>query len=329
MLDFFVIIKRGKFEDKILGRRTAEFLEKEFSGAERVYTDNLSNVDIPHDKATVVLNTDMPLVGVEDIKRLVGKMKRKGIRTLFFGDGNEGIYLQGYSEIGENAYSDVFSKLGSAKSYNIVYNILKGRIIDGLISRGVMIPSAETVFIDDTAQIYEGAQVLPFSRIVGDCEIHGIVEGSYIEDSVIGKGGICSYSHVVGSKIGENSLVGPFARLRNAVIGSGCRIGDFVEVKASSIGNGTKSAHLTYIGDADIGKGTNVGCGTVFCNYDGKNKHRTVVGDGCFIGANVNLVAPLEISDNAFVAAGTTVTERLDENTFTIGRVRASSKKRK
>lgn len=328
MLDFFVIIKKGKFENEILGRKTAEYLDREFSSADRVTVENFSVADIPADKTVVVLNTDMPLVRIDDIKRLVGAMKRKGVRTLNFGDGDEGIYTAGGSGKTEIVYSDVFSKLGSAKSYNIVYNTLKGRIIDGLLNRGVFIPSPETTFIDDTAQLAQGSVVLPFSRIIGECEIHGTVEGSYFENSVLLEDGICSYSHVVGSRIGAHTSVGPFARLRNAVVGDGCRIGDFVEVKSSSIGDGTKSAHLTYIGDAEIGKGTNVGCGTVFCNYDGKNKHRTTVGDGCFIGANVNLVAPLNIGNSAFIAAGTTVSESVDDNTFTIGRTRATSKKR-
>lgn len=328
MLDFFVIIKKGKFEDKILGRKTAEYIEREFSGMNKIFVDEFSPADIPRDRAVVLLDTDMPLVRTEDIKRLLPSMKRRGVRTVFFGDGIEGIYLDGYAEKGENVYSDVFSKLGSAKSYNIVYNTIKGRIIDGLLSRGVTIPSAETVFIDDTAFVSSDAQVLPFSRIVGDCEIRGTVEGSYVEDSVVGSGAICSYSHVVGSTIGANSTVGPFSRLRNATVGAGCRIGDFVEVKSSTVGDGTKSAHLSYIGDAEIGKGTNIGCGTVFCNYDGKHKHRTEVGDGCFIGANVNLVAPIKVADNSFVAAGTTVTESTDKNTFTIGRVRATTEKR-
>ena len=90
-----------------------------------------------------------------------------------------------------------------------------------------------------------------------------------------------------------------------------------------------KSAHLAYIGDAEVGARTNIGCGTVFCNYDGKRKHRTEVGEGCFIGANVNLVAPVRVGDGAFVAAGTTVTEDVDAGAFVIGRQRQTAKPRK
>ena len=104
-------------------------------------------------------------------------------------------------------------------------------------------------------------------------------------------------------------------------------MGDFVEIKGSSLGDGVKSAHLAYIGDAVVGEGTNIGCGTVFCNYDGRKKHRTEVGSGCFIGANVNLVAPLAVGDGAFVAAGTTVTRDVEGGEFVIGRARQESKR--
>lgn len=169
---------------------------------------------------------------------------------------------------------------------------------------------------------------MPFTRIVGASEVFSgaVVAGSYIEDSVIGRGASVTMSHIVGSTVGAGCSVGPFARLRGAECGATCRIGDFVEVKNSVLGDGVKSAHLAYIGDADVGDGTNVGCGTVFCNYDGKRKHRTEVGKGCFLGANVNLIAPVSVGDGAFVAAGTTVTDDVEDEAFVIGRSRQLSK---
>ena len=126
-----------------------------------------------------------------------------------------------------------------------------------------------------------------------------------------------------GARVGKNCTVGPFAHLRKgANVGDNCRVGDFVEIKNSVVGEGTKVSHLAYVGDADVGENCNIGCGVVFCNYDGKNKHRTRVGNNCFIGSNVNLIAPVEIADGAFVAAGTTVTEGAGKGDFVIGRVR-------
>ncbi len=96
-------------------------------------------------------------------------------------------------------------------------------------------------------------------------------------------------------------------------------MGNFVEVKNSLLGRGVKAAHLTYIGDAEIGSGSNVGCGVIFCNYDGKKKHRSVIGERCFIGSNVNLIAPLSVGSGSFVAAGTTVDRSVPENSFVRG----------
>ncbi|MBR2322952.1 MAG: hypothetical protein IKA54_05110 [Clostridia bacterium] len=123
--------------------------------------------------------------------------------------------------------------------------------------------------------------------------------------------------------MGKNCTVGPFARLRpNAVIGDGAKIGNFVEVKNSSVGKGCKVSHLAYVGDADLGENCNIGCGAIFVNYDGVNKHRTTVGNGCFIGSNCNVIAPVKIDDGAYVCAGTTITSNLASGDFAIGRVK-------
>lgn len=144
-----------------------------------------------------------------------------------------------------------------------------------------------------------------------------------MEDAFVGAGSEIEKSVLRGARVGKNCTVGPFAHLRKgANVGDNCRVGDFVEIKNSVVGAGTKVSHLAYVGDADVGENCNIGCGVVFCNYDGKNKHRTRVGNNCFIGSNVNLIAPVEIADGAFVAAGTTVTEGAGKGDFVIGRVR-------
>lgn len=107
---------------------------------------------------------------------------------------------------------------------------------------------------------------------------------------------------------------------------TGVHIGDFVEVKNSTVGAGTKSAHLTYIGDSDVGAGVNFGCGTVTVNYDGKNKRRCKIGDGAFIGCNTNLVAPVEVGDRAYIAAGSTITDDIPGDALSIARARQVNK---
>lgn len=170
-----------------------------------------------------------------------------------------------------------------------------------------MIIKPETVYIDGDVKIDDKAVIMPFCVIKGSTEIG--------EDTVV-----CSFSHIEDSKIGKSCKVGPYARLRsNAVVGDNCRIGNFVEIKNSLLESGVKAAHLAYIGDAQIGSGSNIGCGVIFCNYDGVKKHKTVVGENCFIGSNVNLIAPVSIGGNSFIAAGTTVCQSLPERSFVKG----------
>ena len=148
-----------------------------------------------------------------------------------------------------------------------------------------------------------------------------------LEEAIISDGVDILSSVIIKSAVGENTHVGPFAYIRpNCNVGSDVKVGDFVELKNSNIDNGTKISHLTYVGDSDVGKRVNFGCGTVTVNYDGKNKHRTVIGDDVFIGCNSNLVAPVKLNDGAFTAAGSTITDEVPENNLAIARARQVNK---
>jgi bifunctional UDP-N-acetylglucosamine pyrophosphorylase/glucosamine-1-phosphate N-acetyltransferase len=121
--------------------------------------------------------------------------------------------------------------------------------------------------------------------------------------------------------------VGPFAYVRpESVIGRNTKIGDFVEIKKSIIGDGTKVSHLTYIGDSEVGSNVNFGCGTITVNYDGKKKHKTIVGDNVFIGCNTNLVAPVKVNNDSYIAAGSTITDEVPEGALAIARERQTNK---
>ena len=113
----------------------------------------------------------------------------------------------------------------------------------------------------------------------------------------------------------------------NAIVGENCRIGNFVEIKNSVIGANTKMAHLAYIGDAQIGKNCNISCGVIFCNYNGKSKQRSYDGDNVFVGSNANLIAPVVISDNAYIAAGSTINKDVENGDLAIARARQENKK--
>jgi len=175
------------------------------------------------------------------------------------------------------------------------------------------------------AGTYIGAgAVIKGATVIGrDCRIG---QGCRIENCQIGDGVDIDHTVALDSSIDDGAHVGPFAYLRpNSSIGKRCRIGDFVEIKNSGVGDGTKISHLTYVGDSDLGSGINIGCGVVFVNYDGWEKHRSEVGDGAFIGCNVNLVSPVRIGAGAYVAAGGTVTGDVPPGALFIARDRGRS----
>lgn len=181
-----------------------------------------------------------------------------------------------------------------------------------------------TVKLGRGTAVRRGAYVLGNSVVGENAEIGA---GSCLKDSTVGEGSTVLSSVLTGASVGKNCEVGPWAYLRpGTAVGDGCRIGDFVELKNAQVGGECKIAHLAYVGDAALGKRVNVGCGAVFVNYDGRTKSRTTVGDGCFIGSNCNLIAPISLGDGAFVAAGTTLTRSLEEEDFCVGRCRETIK---
>ena len=138
---------------------------------------------------------------------------------------------------------------------------------------------------------------------------------------------ILPFSHIVESEIGSKCLIGPYARLREgSVILDGARIGNFVETKKTSLGRDSKANHFTYLGDAEVGDEVNIGAGTITCNYDGKDKHKTKIGDNSFIGTNSSLVAPVTIGKNAYVGAGSTITKDIPDNALGVGRGKQKNK---
>ncbi|MDY3946973.1 MAG: bifunctional UDP-N-acetylglucosamine diphosphorylase/glucosamine-1-phosphate N-acetyltransferase GlmU [Ezakiella sp.] len=188
---------------------------------------------------------------------------------------------------------------------------------------GVMIHNPESTYIDPDAIIEEDVELSGFVKIIGKSIIRS---GSMIENSTICNMTIGENCHIINSTC-EDSVVedgvkfGPYSRIRpGSHIASGAKIGNFVEIKNSNFGEGSKAGHLAYIGDADVGRDVNIGCGVVFVNYDGKKKHRTTVGDHAFVGSNVNLVAPVVIEDNAFLAAGSTITKDVSKDALSIER---------
>lgn len=203
-------------------------------------------------------------------------------------------------------------------------------VLEKLLTLGVEIPCFDGIIIDKTVTVGADTVILPNTILIGETKIgKGCVIGpnSYICDSEVGDNTKLNNTQSYSSQIGSGVTAGPFVHIRpNCKIADNVHIGNFVEVKNSTVDEGSKLPHLLYVGDSDVGKDVNFGCGCVTVNYDGRNKSRTTVKDGAFIGCNTNLVAPVTVGENAFTAAGSTITEDVPDNALAVARNRQTVK---
>lgn len=186
------------------------------------------------------------------------------------------------------------------------------------------------VLVDDEVEIGEGTVIYPNVTLLGKTKIGKnckILPNCFFENAVIGDNVTIDSTKISDSEVMDGTTVGPFAHLRNhTIVHKNCRIGNFVEFKNCNFGEGSKCAHLTYLGDSEVGEHVNIGCGVVTVNYDGKNKFKTKIGNHAFIGSNVNIIAPVTIGDNALLAAGSTITEDVNDGAMGIARSRQVNK---
>jgi len=226
--------------------------------------------------------------------------------------------------------SEVVLGANDRKQLNDLNTIMRKNINNAHMINGVDIPCTDGVMIGKGVKIGNGTTILPNTIILGNTEIgEGCTIGpnSYIKNGKIGSDVILDNVRLTDSEVEDGVDCGPFVHVRaGSRLCKGVHIGDFVEVKNSVVGEGTKCAHLTYIGDSDVGSNVNFGCGTVTVNYDGKNKHRCKIGNHVFLGCNTNLIAPVEIGDYAFTAAGSTITDNVPENALSIARAKQVNK---
>lgn len=205
-------------------------------------------------------------------------------------------------------------------------SLMRKRINEKHMVNGVTIIDVNATYIESDVEIGNDSIVYPGAMIMGNTKIGSgctIGMNTSINNSVIGDFTEITSSTIVDSTVGENTKVGPYAYLRpKSDVGNNVKIGDFVEVKNAKIGDGSKASHLSYIGDAEVGKDVNIGCGVVFVNYDGKNKFKSVVKDGAFVGSNSNLVAPVTIEEKGYIATGSTITDDVPEGALAIARQR-------
>ena len=223
-----------------------------------------------------------------------------------------------------------FAGVNNYGELHLAETVMRRRIVSGFSESGVRFLAPDTVFMDADVSCAPGAMIYPNVHLQGRTSIGKgciIYPNVRIIDSVIREGALVLDSSVIeSSDVGKNAQVGPFAHLRpGSSIEHSAKIGNFVEIKNSTIGEGTKAMHLSYIGDSSVGSSVNIGAGTITCNYDGVNKHRTVIEDGVFIGSDSQLVAPVTVKQGSFVAAGSTITRDVPEDSLAISRAQQNN----
>ena len=199
------------------------------------------------------------------------------------------------------------------------------------MSAGVTIYRPETCVIDAGVEVAEGTVIEPFVQLLGNTRVGaGCLIRSYtvIENCTLGDNVLVRQSCVLGeSTVKDGAQIGPFAHLRpGSEIGEGAHVGNFVETKKTRLGKGAKANHLSYLGDTEVGAGSNIGAGVITCNYDGKHKYRTRIGERSFVGSDSTLVAPVEIGEGAYIGAGSCITKDVPAGALAVGRSRQVTK---
>lgn len=224
-----------------------------------------------------------------------------------------------------------FLGINTLEQLSKVSELKRNQKLSELMIEGVQILNPQTVYIEQNVKVGVGSVIYPGVTLIGSTQIAEDVKietGCFIKNSIIDSNvEILANSYLEEAVVHSAAHIGPMARLRPGTeVGSKSKIGNFVEVKKSKLAEGVKISHLSYVGDAEIGEDTNIGCGFVTCNYDGVNKHKTKIGKNTFIGSDCQVIAPIEIGDDAFVAAGSTITKNIPSGGFGIARSQQTTK---
>lgn len=209
--------------------------------------------------------------------------------------------------------------------------ILRRKRLEGLLREGVILEDPTTTYVERGVTIEVGARIGPMVQLRGGTTIEQevVIEGSaYLVDTTVRRGARLKFGvRCEGSTIGERSQVGPFAHLRpGSSLGEEVKVGNFVETKNAVLSRGVSASHLTYLGDCEVGEECNIGAGVITCNYDGAQKHKTVIGSNVFVGSNSSLVAPLVVEDGATIGAGSTITKKVTKGSLALTRAPLATK---
>ena len=205
--------------------------------------------------------------------------------------------------------------------------VMRGRITEHWMREGVRIIDPESVYIGADVELAPDVVLMPNVQLLGKCRLSEgsiVGTGSILTNAILGRNvKITAYAVIENSELKDGAKVGAFVYIRDgSCLEGNAYAGKFVELKNSHIGEGSKVPHLSYIGDSELGHDVNIGAGSITCNYDGKHKNRTRIGNNCFVGSNTMFVAPVEIGDNSATAAGSVITHEVPENALGVGRAR-------
>ena len=278
------------------------------------------------------INTGMMVVPTALLKRWLSSLTNDNVQGEYYLTDIVSRAVSENIDIGSSQPDDISETMGvnSKKQLAKLERVYQKNIASRLLDDGVSLADPDRIDVRGSLQcgrdvfidvncVFEGEVTLADGVTVGpNCVVRNCLIGENAE--------IRPFCHLDGAKIGPGSLIGPYARLRpGAELGEEVHIGNFVEVKNSHIAAQSKANHLAYVGDSTVGSRVNIGAGAITCNYDGANKHRTVIGDDAFIGTNCELVAPVRVGSGATIGAGTTLTKDAPAGSLTVSRVRQTT----
>lgn len=286
----------------------------------------------PEELAIKEFNTGIYLFDWEHLSRLLPKITNQNAKGEYYLTDILGMLIDENLSVGIHSMEDPREVLGinSRKELADVETILQQRIREKWMLEGVTMRQPETISIDVDVELEADVEILPNCQLQGATKVGAgskIGPNTLLRDAEVGERCEILNSVVNLAVVGDDVTVGPFAHLRPAAeLAPGSKVGNFVELKNTRLGPHSKASHLSYLGDAEIGAHCNIGAGTITCNYDGAHKHRITMADGVFIGSNSTLVAPLNLGEKAYVAAGSVITEDVPAGTLALGRARQVNK---
>ena len=284
---------------------------------------------LPHELEVTEVNTGVLAARGSELVAWLGQVKNDNAQGEFYLPDVLSLALQDGKKVSVvvTDKSNEISGVNDRAQLEALERAHQRQKADELMAAGVHVMDASR--LDIRGSLMCGSDVVLDANVLIEGEVclgnNVVIEANCVlKDCVIGDGTVVrAFTHIEGAAVAAHCQVGPYARLRpGADLGDGAKVGNFVEVKNSTFGAGAKANHLAYVGDANVGSGSNIGAGTITCNYDGANKHRTELGDNVFIGSNSTLVAPLTVEKDGFVAAGSTVTSKVGESQLAVGRAK-------